>query len=56
MQQILVFEREVNSIFKQSLTVAICHYDVREFNDPSLLEAIKAHPDVSDLGFAKFVS
>jgi hypothetical protein len=55
-QQMLVFEREVNSIFKQSPTVAICQYDVREFDGPSLLEAIKAHPDVSDLGFAKFVT
>lgn len=55
-QQMLVFEREVSSILKQSPTVAVCQYDVREFDGPSLLEAIKAHPDVSDLGFAKFVS
>jgi hypothetical protein len=29
---------------------------VGEFDGPALLEAIKAHPDVSDLGFVKFVS
>ncbi len=55
-QQMLVFEREVDSILKASPTVSICQYDVREFDGPSLLEAIKAHPDVSDLGFVKFVS
>jgi hypothetical protein len=27
-----------------------------EFDGPSLLEAIKAHPDASHLGFVKFVS
>jgi hypothetical protein len=54
--QMLIFERKVGAIFKRSPTVAICQYDVREFDGPSLLEAIKAHPDVSDLGFAKFVS
>jgi hypothetical protein len=41
---------------KQQRESAICQYDVREFDGPSLLEAIKAHPDVSDLGFAKFVT
>src|ERR1700682_2535668 len=45
--QMLLFEREVSSILKQSPTVAVCQYDVREFDGPSLLEAIKAHPDVS---------
>jgi hypothetical protein len=54
--QMLTFEREVSSFIKQTPTVAICQYDVREFDGPSLLEAIKAHPDVSDLGFAKFVT
>jgi len=54
--QMLVFERQVGSIIKESPTVAVCQYDVREFDGPSLLEAIKAHPDVSDLGFVKFVT
>jgi hypothetical protein len=36
--------------------MAICQYDVREFDGQSLLEAMKAHPDVSDLGFTKFVT
>jgi hypothetical protein len=53
--QMLIFERQVGAIIKQSPTVAVCQYDVREFDGASLLEAIKAHPDVSDLGFAKFV-
>jgi hypothetical protein len=35
---------------------SICQYDVREFDGSSLLKAIKAHPDVSELDFVKFVS
>jgi hypothetical protein len=54
--QMLVFERLVGSIIARSPSVAICQYDVREFDGPSLLEAIKAHPDVSELGFVRFVS
>ena len=55
-QQMLIFERQVGGMIARSPSVAICQYDVREFDGPSLLEAIKAHPDMSDLGFAKFVS
>src|SRR5258708_28668504 len=55
-EQLLLFERRVDSILKHYPTVAICQYDVREFDGQSLLEVIKAHPDVSDLGFTKFVS
>lgn len=36
--------------------MAVCQYDGREFDGPSLLEAMQAHPDVSDLGFDKFVT
>jgi DcmR-like sensory protein len=54
--QMLIFERSVSGILKRSPTVALCQYDVREFDGPSLLETIKAHPDVSNLGFVKFVS
>jgi hypothetical protein len=55
-RQMLVFERLVGYIIARSPSVAICQYDVREFDGPSLLEAIKAHPDISELGFVKFVS
>ena len=54
--QMLMFERSVGGILKRSPTVAVCRYDVRECDGPSLLEAIKAHPVVSNLGFVKFVS
>jgi len=54
--ELLVFERLVGAIIARSPSVAVCQYDVREFDGPSLLEAIKAHPDVSNLGFAKFVT
>jgi len=55
-QQMLIFERQVGAIIKRSPSVALCQYDVREFDGPTLLQAMKAHPDVSDLGFVKFVS
>jgi hypothetical protein len=55
-QQMLIFEREVGGILKRSPSVSMCQYDVREFDGPSLLEAMKAHPDASNLGFVRFVS
>jgi hypothetical protein len=54
--EMLVFERLVAAILARCPSVAICQYDVREFDGPSLLEAIKAHPDVSELGMVKFVT
>jgi hypothetical protein len=54
--EMLIFEHRVDGIITHSRTVAVCQYDVREFDGPALLEAIKAHPDVADLGFTKFVS
>jgi len=54
--QMLIFERQVGAIIARSPSVAVYQYDVREFDGPSLLEAIKAHPDVSELGLVKFVS
>ncbi|HXA42695.1 MAG TPA: MEDS domain-containing protein [Candidatus Solibacter sp.] len=55
-QQMLVFERLVGAVIKSFPAVAVCQYDVREFDGASLLEAMKAHPDVSALGFDKFVT
>ena len=55
-RQMLIFEHQVSAVIKRSPTVAVYQYDVREFDGPSLLEAIKAHPDVSNLGFVKFVT
>jgi hypothetical protein len=54
--EMLIFERQVGGNLKRSPSVAMCQYDVREFDGPSLLEAMKAHPDVSDLGLVKFIS
>ena len=52
----LILERSVGGILKRFPTVAVCQYDVRKFDGPSLPEAIKAHPDASNLGLVKFVS
>jgi hypothetical protein len=55
-EELLIFERRVGGILKRSPSISVCQYDVREFDGPSVLEAIKAHPDASHLGFVKFVS
>lgn len=55
-REMLTFERHLGALFQDTPCVAICQYDVREFDGPSLLEAIKAHPDLIDLGLTKFVS
>jgi hypothetical protein len=54
--EMLIFEHRVDGIFTHSPTVAVCQYDVREFDGPFLLEAIKAHPEVANFGFTKFVT
>jgi hypothetical protein len=55
-RELLIFEHNLGAIIRHSRAVVLCQYDVREFDGPSLLEAIKAHPDVTGLGFVKFVS
>jgi hypothetical protein len=55
-QEMLIFERLVGAVIKSFPSVAVCQYDVREFDGPTLLEAIEAHPDVSDVGFEKFIT
>jgi hypothetical protein len=55
-QEMLIFEHNIGAIIRRSPAVLLCQYDVREFDGLSLLEAIKAHPDVTGLGFVKFVS
>lgn len=55
-QEMLIFERQLGNAVKRSPSITLCQYDVREFDGPSLLEAIKAHPDVSGLGLVKFIN
>src|SRR5258708_38049484 len=52
--QMLIFERQVGGIIPRYPRVAVCQYDVRGFDGPSLLEAIKAHPDRSEVGLVEF--
>jgi hypothetical protein len=54
--EMLIFERLVGAVIKRSPSVAVCQYDVREFDGQALLEAMKGHPDVFDLGLEKLIS
>jgi hypothetical protein len=54
--EMLIFERLVGAVIKRFPSVAVCQYDAREFDGQALLEAMKGHPDVFDLGLEKLVS
>ena len=53
--EMLRFEEAYEVMCRRYPVAAICQYDAREFDGPSVLEAIKAHPDVFDFGIAKLV-
>jgi excisionase family DNA binding protein len=53
--EMLTFEQMFTVMSKRLPSVAICQYDVREFDGPSVVEAIKAHPDVFDVGLGKLI-
>jgi transcriptional repressor of dcmA and dcmR len=44
--ELIAFEEGVNLLLKRYAVTTICQYDVREFDGPTILGALKAHPDV----------
>jgi excisionase family DNA binding protein len=54
-EQMLTYEHLLSVLIKRLATVIVCQYDVREFDGPPLLEAIKAHPDGFRLGIEKLI-
>jgi transcriptional repressor of dcmA and dcmR len=44
--ELIAFEEGVNLLLKRYAVTTICQYDVREFDGPTLLGALKAHPDL----------
>ena len=48
-RQMIDFEVAFNSISKRLPTVALCQYDVREFDGETIFQAIRAHPDLYDM-------
>ncbi|HXA43643.1 MAG TPA: MEDS domain-containing protein [Candidatus Solibacter sp.] len=51
----LTYEQFFSVLARRLPSVTICQYDVREFDGPSLLEAMKAHPDDFDIGMGRLV-
>jgi transcriptional repressor of dcmA and dcmR len=54
--QMVDFEVAFNTIAKRLPTVALCQYDVREFDGEMIFKAIRAHPDLYPLGIANFLN
>jgi excisionase family DNA binding protein len=51
----LDFERGLTVLVKRFPCVVICPYDIRRFDGETVLEAIKAHPDMFSLGIQNFL-
>ncbi len=54
-QQMLTYENFFSVLARRLPSVTICQYDVREFDGPSLLDAMKAHPDGFEMGMGRLV-
>ena len=54
-KQMLTYEQFFSVLARRLASVTICQYDVREFDGPSLLEAMKAHPDGFQMGMGRLV-
>jgi len=53
---VLLQEQLLTSLVKRFPVVLLCLYDVREFDGPMLLEALKLHYDTFDYGFGYFLN
>jgi hypothetical protein len=53
--ELLRYEEGMNSVIKRFPAVAVCQYDVREFEGKAVLGAIKAHPDIFEVNLGRLV-
>lgn len=53
--QMIEFEVAFNTITKRLPTVALCQYDVREFDGETVFKAIRAHPDLYEVQLGTFM-
>lgn len=54
--EMMRFENVLSSTTKRFPTVTFCQYDAREFDGQTVLEAIKAHPDLYGLRLGSFLN
>lgn len=53
--EMIKYEVAYNLIAKRFPTVTLCQYDVRVFGGETIFDALRAHPDLYELGLASFL-
>lgn len=54
-RQMIDFEVALNTIFKRLPIVALCQYDVRDFDGETIFQTIRAHPDLYEVQLGTFL-
>ncbi|HXA43138.1 MAG TPA: MEDS domain-containing protein [Candidatus Solibacter sp.] len=54
-QPMLTFEQLLSVLIRRLPAVLLCQYDVRAFDGPTVLAALKAHPDTFEVGLEKLI-
>ncbi len=54
-QEVISYEVAYNGIAKRFPSVTLCQYDVRAFDGSTVFRALRAHPDLYNLGVASFL-
>jgi len=54
-EEMIRYEVAYNLIAKRFPTVTLCQYDVRVFGGETIFDALRAHPDLYELGLASFL-
>ncbi len=54
--EMMRYEVAFNMLASRFPTVALCQYDVREFDGEAIFQAIRAHPDLFSLHLGSFLS
>jgi len=54
-EEMIRYEVAYNLIAKRFPTVTMCQYDVRVFSGETIFDALRAHPDLFELGLATFL-
>jgi len=54
--ELIAFEGGLDLLVRRFPAVFLCQFDVREFDGPTLLQVMKAHPDVISYGLTNFLS
>ncbi|TMC37617.1 MAG: hypothetical protein E6J28_07495, partial [Chloroflexi bacterium] len=54
--EMLRYEEAFELMGRRYPVVAVCQYDVREFDGVAMLRALKAHPDMFEVRIATFLN